>query len=59
LLLRGEVERRVAIADRERQQRREQRSSLAEIIRCLGEHCFQLVEPLLGRVLAPEPGRPF
>ncbi len=59
LLLRGEVERRIARASGDRQQRREQRSGPAGIAGCLREHRLQLVEPLPGGVLAPEPGRSF
>ena len=57
-LLRGEIERRIAVAGRDRQQVRQQRNGLTEIIGPLGEHCLQLVEPLLGRILAPETRRP-
>jgi hypothetical protein len=58
LLLRGEVERRIALAGGDRQQCREQRRGLAEIVGRLRQHRLELVEPLLGRILAPEPGRP-
>jgi hypothetical protein len=59
LILRGEVEPRVALGGRQRQQSREQWGGLAEIARRLGEHRLELVEPLIGGVIAPEPGSPF
>jgi hypothetical protein len=59
LLLRGKMERRVALAGGERQQRRQQRRGLAKIVGRLGEHRLQLVEARVGGVLAPEPGCPF
>jgi hypothetical protein len=59
LLLRGEAERRIALAGGQRQQCRDQRDGLAGVVGRLGEHRLQLVEPLVCRVLAPEPGRPF
>jgi hypothetical protein len=58
-LLGREIERRIAVARRDRQQVRQQRNDLAEIIGSLGQDCLQLGEPLLGRILAPETGRPF
>ena len=57
-LLRGEVQGRIAVARWDRQQVRQQRNGLAEIIGPLGQDCLQLGEPLLGRILAPEAGRP-
>jgi hypothetical protein len=53
-LLRGEIERRIAVARRDRQQVRQQRNGLTEIIGSLGQDCLQLGEPLLGGILAPE-----
>src|SRR5215471_2688551 len=58
-LLRGEVERRKAVVDWNRQQTRQQGYGLAEVIRRQGEYRLQSGQPLLVRVVAPEPGRPF
>src|SRR6516162_1841371 len=58
-LLRGEVERGKAVAGRNRQQTRQQWHGLAEVIRRQGEHRLQPGQPLLVRVFAPEPSRPF
>jgi hypothetical protein len=52
-LLRSEIERRIAVAGRDRQQVREQRNGLTEIIGTLGQDCLELGEPLLGGILAP------
>jgi hypothetical protein len=37
----------------------EHRRGLAEIVGRLGEHSLEPVEPLIDRILAPTPGRPF
>jgi hypothetical protein len=52
-LLRSEIERRIAVAGRDRQQVREQRNGLTEIIGTLGQDYLELGEPLLGGILAP------
>ncbi len=57
-LLRSEAERWIAVADRYRQQVRDQRDGLAEVSVCLRQHRLELVQPLLGRVLTPESGCP-
>jgi hypothetical protein len=54
-----EVKGRIPPAGRDRQQVGDQANSLSQIVGCLGQHRFQLVKPLLGRVLAPESGGPF
>ena len=58
-LLRREVERGIAVACRNRVQIRDQRHVLAEVIGGQGEHRLELGQPLLVRVVAPEPGRSF
>ena len=57
-LLRGEVERGIAVAGRNRQQTCKQGHGFAEIIGRQGEPRLELGQPLLVRVVAPEPGRP-
>ena len=59
LLLRAEVEWRITIAGRDRQQRREKGNGVTEVVGCLAKHSLQLGKTLLAGVLAPEFGCPF
>jgi hypothetical protein len=54
-LLRRQVKGRIAVPRGDRQQFRQQRNGLTEIIGSLGQDSFQLREPLLRWILAPEP----
>jgi len=54
----GEIERRVAVPGRDRQQVGQKRDGLAEVIGSLSQHLLQLGQPLISGVLAPETGRP-
>jgi hypothetical protein len=58
-LLRRQVEVRIAVACWGRQQVRQQRNGLTEIIGSSGQDCLQLGEPVLGRILTPEARDPF
>src|SRR5215472_2688467 len=58
-LLWGEVQRQIAVACRDRQQVRQQRNGLTEIIGSLGKNGLQLVQALIVAIVASEPGRPF
>src|SRR5262245_17729443 len=58
-LPRGEAEFRIAVPIRDRQQVCQQRSGLARAIRSLRHHRLKLVQPSLGTILPPKPGRPF
>jgi hypothetical protein len=58
-LLRGEVQRRVAVASRNRQQLSQQGDGLAKVIGPLREHRLELIEPLLIGIVASESRRPF
>src|SRR5262249_37293515 len=58
-LLRGaEGQQRIALAERDRQQRRKNRRYGLNLRCPRGEERFQLVEPLLGRIICLEPRRP-
>src|SRR5215472_912319 len=58
LLLWGEVKRRIAVVGGNGKQVRQQGNRFARLICRLGEQRFELVQPLLVCVLAPEAGRP-
>jgi hypothetical protein len=58
-LLRGEVQRRVAVASRNRQQLSQQGDGLAKVMDPLREQRLKLIEPLLISIVAPESRRPF
>ena len=57
-LLWGEVQGRITVAGRDREQVREQGDGLAEIIGALGQDGLQLGKPLLVRILATKACRP-
>jgi len=59
LLLRREIEWRIAVACRDGQQVGQEKDGRTEVVGSPCEHCLQLFETLCVRVLAAEPRRPF
>jgi hypothetical protein len=56
LALRRQVQRRVAFAGRNPEQRRDQRHGSIELVRAAGQEALELGEPRLGRIVALETG---